>query len=720
MVKFYPELYVSLGEADKNSFYVKNPNGDWINFDHYETFRVKKKQNQMSEFEVKIYDIQDAEKVYFKEQAEVLFYAGTTLILKGRIQTIEYGTSYECTAKGYGMESLLLSREFVKTGEKRVEYSEESAQTIAKEILSLNSDGASPFIINPAVAGLFETDYGNIYMRFEYANRLKALGDLTNAINYEWWVSTDPGFRDFFNIAPYQGNQSGHIKTFNISTNCVKTSQEKDTNNLTNYIDILGYGDGINQLKTSTYAASTVYSALASDITSSGATISLVDASSFDSSGTVRIMEEQITYAGKSGNDLTGCTRGANSTTAKAHKKGVYTEKYFASNSPESGSPISTYGLMDYTITDKTIINEQTLELIASRYLLERMTPIIRIALTPDEPMTDASLSVGDKVTVVDPESGISGDYRIVGIDYEDSFGSLSLTFEISNRSLEFVEQVQKSKEQVESISKYMQGATNIYAITEISEGDASTYINIRFYMPEEAVAINKVLLNFKMKPVKTFQTISNSAVDTFTGTLTTSGWEDTGGSVTVTTASANDKILIIYSADIGNQDPPNILMTFKIQRDIGGGGYSDLANSDSYYGGAWQAGDNTYTKTVTLAKTLLDSPGSGTITYKVQAKDFEGKADYGVFGNGVITALVFSTSFQEGTLTGESVDIYVGEDGGAMTLKGTYTEDQSNLDITSLVSNVGTSKWINLQFRPNQEMRIEANAYVQIFLESK
>ena len=40
-------------------------------------------------------------------------------------------------------------------------------------------------------------------------------------------------------------------------------------------------------------------------------------------SGTVHIGGEQVTYTGTTGNDITGCTRGANSTTAETHASGV-------------------------------------------------------------------------------------------------------------------------------------------------------------------------------------------------------------------------------------------------------------------------------------------------------------------------------------------------------------------------------------------------------------
>ena len=54
-------------------------------------------------------------------------------------------------------------------------------------------------------------------------------------------------------------------------------------------------------------------------ITAAATTITLADASSFSTSGSVRINDEIITYSGKSTNDLTGCTRGTGGTTAIAH-----------------------------------------------------------------------------------------------------------------------------------------------------------------------------------------------------------------------------------------------------------------------------------------------------------------------------------------------------------------------------------------------------------------
>ena len=64
---------------------------------------------------------------------------------------------------------------------------------------------------------------------------------------------------------------------------------------------------------------------LAADLTLTGITITLSGATkiAFSSSGTVQIDDEQITYTGFSSNQLTGCTRHANSTGETVHDKGA-------------------------------------------------------------------------------------------------------------------------------------------------------------------------------------------------------------------------------------------------------------------------------------------------------------------------------------------------------------------------------------------------------------
>ena len=94
-----------------------------------------------------------------------------------------------------------------------------------------------------------------------------------------------------------------------------------------NYLDQVWYYGTINRtawldspLRQEPMGAFSVKNSyLSAAITSSQASISLVDSTSYPSSGTIQIGSEIITYTGNQGNTLTGCTRGASGTTAASH-----------------------------------------------------------------------------------------------------------------------------------------------------------------------------------------------------------------------------------------------------------------------------------------------------------------------------------------------------------------------------------------------------------------
>ena len=72
----------------------------------------------------------------------------------------------------------------------------------------------------------------------------------------------------------------------------------------------------------SSWSANTDYKGfieLTSDINDSVTTIPVATSNPFTTSGTVQINDEKITYTGVDGTNLTGCTRGAASTSAASH-----------------------------------------------------------------------------------------------------------------------------------------------------------------------------------------------------------------------------------------------------------------------------------------------------------------------------------------------------------------------------------------------------------------
>ena len=66
---------------------------------------------------------------------------------------------------------------------------------------------------------------------------------------------------------------------------------------------------------------------LTSDINDSVNQISVGNTNPFTTSGTVQIGDEKITYTGVDGTNLTGCTRGAASTSAASHTSGDTVEQ---------------------------------------------------------------------------------------------------------------------------------------------------------------------------------------------------------------------------------------------------------------------------------------------------------------------------------------------------------------------------------------------------------
>lgn len=131
----------------------------------------------------------------------------------------------------------------------------------------------------------------------------------------------------FYDVTPLQTAITGATFT---STN---GSSTVTVNKISHALDV---GEYVTFTSVSVPGATTT---LNGAITDSDTTITLTDASSFSSSGSVRIGDEIITYSGKSVNDLTGCTRGTNGTTAVAH----------ADTTAVRESTVTRYNTTDFT-----------------------------------------------------------------------------------------------------------------------------------------------------------------------------------------------------------------------------------------------------------------------------------------------------------------------------------------------------------------------------------
>ena len=116
---------------------------------------------------------------------------------------------------------------------------------------------------------------------------------------------------------------------------------------------IFDYNDYVNSFITQEDEINTT--TLSQSHTDSVTTITVASTSGFDSSGTLFIGNEQVTYtAVGSSTTFTGVTRGANSTTAAAHDSGVQVAQFTSGGIPEFviRTPDNNYSL--YPFPDKS------------------------------------------------------------------------------------------------------------------------------------------------------------------------------------------------------------------------------------------------------------------------------------------------------------------------------------------------------------------------------
>jgi len=85
---------------------------------------------------------------------------------------------------------------------------------------------------------------------------------------------------------------------------------------------IMQYNEYVNN-ESITQEDEIVTTTLAEALDASETEIDITSSTGFDTAGTIFIENEEITYTGISTNTLTGCTRGANSTTAATHDNGT-------------------------------------------------------------------------------------------------------------------------------------------------------------------------------------------------------------------------------------------------------------------------------------------------------------------------------------------------------------------------------------------------------------
>jgi len=677
------------GNEDRFTLYVTDSTLGELDFtDNLLSFNIEKRLNQINVVSITLFALTSSNKNYVKEGSIFKLFYGSTLIMKGIIDKITFDSDENASIVAYGMEILV---ERSKCDRTTYQYTNTATNTITTALLNGIAD----------ITEGTNTNYGNISSRFENINKLKAISDMCKSIEYDWWVSHTLGenYEDnTFNVHSRRGSASS-VYTFNISgvSSNVNNSEKKiDDENLATKATLLGYGDGINQLKSINFNATVTRTTLSSSLSSGEtSTISLIDASDFDSSGDVWIGCEKITYSGKSGNNLTGLTRGVawqgggfkpstwkDDTTGYLHNAGieVYDAQYTIS-SPETDSAIDIYGIYEYEDTDRSIVSQDYLDRTVQGVISNQGVPIERIKIYPTNfsDIIEAPIVLGDNVTVTDADAGLSGDYKVVGLNYRSDEGYEDVIIELSNVGIGVLDQLKTTSNKQQALSIFSQGATNCYMTGETDNCDATHGLRIDFYVPAEAVAVNSVKLNYTLRDYRVFSNVVS------------------GGSSHTHTTPDHSHQMFSYQEDYAIA--PAGYSNYQCRQSSGG--------TITYVGMAFV--------TAALEHDLWTYAAGGGSTSGSEAAHTH-DITYGISeyaGAWPVTDVTINVDGTDRTSAIETAK------GSALVNTENGTENGDHMELKSYLSTPIADNWHYIIITPNNNCRIRGDLYIQIFIQS-
>jgi len=163
----------------------------------------------------------------------------------------------------------------------------------------------------------------NASMRMEY--KIELFNAKTGERKAEYKshnIVTNNGLKEYLDMHP-----SGGLSTIREwAQYCVVGTGDSTPQATDEYLDSEIEDSQVWRYSYDGYGYSDLQTTLSQGIDDEVQTISVTDVSDFAESGTVLIEEEEITYEGRTDTQLTGCTRGANETSATSHTQGQTVE----------------------------------------------------------------------------------------------------------------------------------------------------------------------------------------------------------------------------------------------------------------------------------------------------------------------------------------------------------------------------------------------------------
>jgi len=190
------------------------------------------------------------------------------------------------------------------------------------------------------------------------------------------------------------------------------------------------------------------------------------------------------------------------------------------------------YGIITRILVDQRFTNPETLKAYAQSMLEQLQVPQVTYTVDASElyAITNDPIDrfrVGTLVRVQDSEMGIDIVARVVNRRRRDVMGSPGdVELEIANKSVNIADTIADLANRQRISEVYAQGATNINTHDFADNCDPDHPAVLRFWIPQEAVRINKVMLSYECQPFRAYERAIESAPATTSGpsSITTTG----------------------------------------------------------------------------------------------------------------------------------------------------------------------------------------------------
>lgn len=213
----------------------------------------------------------------------------------------------------------------------------------------------------------------------------------------------------------------------------------------------------------------------------------------------------------------------------------------------QANGEATTWGIKSSILVDRRFENPETLKAYGQALLNELKNPyksysVKAVDLHRRDPNKYERFFPGDIVRIIDKEDNIIEDLPIVKVSKSDVTGNPGdIEIEIANKSRDIAGSISELQDRTRINEVYAQGATNLDSYNFVDNCDPDYPAVIRFYIPEETVRINKILLSYQAEAFRAYSRAIEGGgkyADTTKsggGTSTTSA---SGGGISTTTES--------------------------------------------------------------------------------------------------------------------------------------------------------------------------------------